>query len=163
MGIKTQQLQIRVSPEQKHAIRRLAKRSGQDLSTYVLARALPTGSCRFAEILHGMDDTSEDRFWLAELNDFLAGLAPVEFTNALGSAEMGNLSSHQQNYVAAMVELAAHQKKVDPPTWTRDVEPLEEPYFAVPFPSLKPHLLTAAPVAFKRRNLFVDSSVGSRI
>ena len=69
MGTKTQQLQIRVSPEQKRAIRRRAKRAGQDLSTFVLARVLSEGTSRFAEILHGLDDPSERRFWLAELND----------------------------------------------------------------------------------------------
>jgi hypothetical protein len=43
------------------------------------------------------------------------------------------------------------------------VEPLERPWFAVPFASLRPHLLSAAPIAFKRRNLFVDATVGDRV
>ncbi len=163
MSTKTQQLQIRVSPEQKRAIRRRAERAGQDLSTYVLARVLSDGMNRFAEIVNGLDDGSERRFWLAELNDLLAGLTPVEFGSALEVAELGDLSPYQQNYVAAMVEHAAHQKGIDPPEWTREVEPLEEPHFAVPFASLRPHLLGAAPVAFKRRNLFVDSSIGDRV
>lgn len=163
MSRKTQQLQIRVSTEEKRAIRIQAKRAGQDLSTYVLASVLSAGSARFAQILQGIADDNEYRFWLAELNDFLAGLAPVEFDDALEVAELGILSPYLQNYVAAMVEQAAHQKAVDSPVWVREVEPLEEPQFAVPFPSLRAHLLRAAPVAFKRRNLFVDSSVGDRV
>jgi len=163
MSTKTQQLQIRVSPEQKGAIQRRAERAGQDLSTYVLARVLSDGISRFAEILHGLGDAGESRFWLAELNDLLAGLTPVEFGSALEVAELRDLSRYQQNYVAAMVEHAAHQKGIDPPRWTRAIEPLEEPRFAVPFASLRPHLLSAAPLAFKRRNLFIDSSIGDRV
>ena len=163
MSRKTQQLQIRVSPEEKRTIRKQAKRAGQDLSAYVLTRVLAAGSTRFAQILQGVEHHHEYRFWLAELNDFLSALAPLECGGAVGSAELGNLSPFLQNYVAAMVEQAAHQKAVPPPRWVREVEPLEEPYFAVPFPGLRGHLLTAAPVAFKRRNLFVDSAVGDRV
>ncbi len=38
---KSHQLQIRVSAGQKAALRRQARRAGLDMSTYVLARALP--------------------------------------------------------------------------------------------------------------------------
>jgi hypothetical protein len=62
-----------------------------------------------------------------------------------------------------MVEQAAHQQDVVPPAWVRDVEPLDEPHFAVPLSSLRLHLLRAAPVPFKRRNIFVDSAVGDRV
>jgi hypothetical protein len=163
MSTKTQQLQIRVSPEQKSAIRRRAKRAGQDLSTFVLARVLSDGTSRFAKILRGLDDASERRFWLAELNDLLTGLTPVEFCNVSEAPDLEVLTPYLQNYVAAMVEHAAHKKGVDPPMWAREVEPLEEPHFAVPFASLRPHLISAAPIAFKRRNLFVDSSIGDRV
>jgi len=37
------------------------------------------------------------------------------------------------------------------------------PWFAVPFPSLRPYLLRVSPVAFKRRNIFIDSTVGDRV
>ena len=163
MSTKTQQIQIRVSPAEKRAIRDLAARAGQDLSTYVLGRVLPAGYARFARILRGLADKDDRRFWLAELNDLLAGLAPLESVSALRTADLGGLSRYLQNYVAAMVEQAAHQMSTQPPSWVREVEPLEEPHFAVPFASLRAHLLTAAPVAFKRRNLFVDSGVGDRV
>ena len=163
MSAKTQQLQIRVSPLEKSAIRRQAERAGQDVSTYVLARVLPMGKSRFGEIVLGLADADQYRFWLAELSDLLADLAPVEFADTLRTGDLAALSPFLQNYVAAMVEHAAYQKAVEPPTWTREVEPLEEPYFATPLASLRVHLLTAAPVVFKRRNLFVDSSVGDRV
>ena len=163
MNTKTQQLQIRVTAEQKRTIRRQAERAGQDLSTYVLARVLPDASARFSEILEGLEEPGARRFRLAALNDLLADLAPAEFRVVLAQAELARLPPFLQNYVAAMVEQAARQKNVAPPDWTRSVDPLDEPYFAAPFASLRPHLLRAAPVAFKRRNLFVDSGVGDRV
>jgi hypothetical protein len=81
----------------------------------------------------------------------------------VAAAELDDLSPYLQNYLAAMVELASQQKGVAPPAWTRNVEPLEEPHFATELPGLRLHLLRSAPVAFKRRNLFVDASIGDRV
>jgi hypothetical protein len=163
MGAKSQQLQIRVSPEQKLALRRLAEQAGQDLSAYVLARVLPAHRDELGRALRGLAEGGERSFWLAELNELLAALAPSELGEAVEEAPMEGLSPYLRNYVAAMVEHAAHSKGVDPPPWVRAVEPLEEPHFATSLTSLRPHLLRAAPVAFKRRNIFVDSTVGDRV
>ena len=162
MAAKTHQLQIRVTPEQKRALKQRAARSGQDVSTYVLTRALPAARDRLEKILHDLSE-GDHRFWLAELNDLLTSLAPLEFSEAVEEANVDLLSPFLQNYVTAMIELAANQKSVAPPRWAGRVEPLDEPYFAVPFASLRPHLLQTSPVAFKRRNLFIDSSLGDRV
>ena len=162
-GAKTQQLQIRVTPEQKSALARLARRAGQDVSSFVLSRVLPSAALRFGEILSALGDADRWRFALAELNDLLTGLAPREVAEVTGDADLGGLSPYLQNYVAAMVELAAHQRGVAPPDWVRDVRPLEEPHFATPLEGLRLHLLRASPVPFKRRNIFIDSSVGDRV
>ncbi|HET7691911.1 MAG TPA: hypothetical protein VFM44_02360 [Gemmatimonadota bacterium] len=163
MTTKTGQLQVRVTTKQKAAIRRLARRAGQSVSSYVLSRVLPDERVRFGEILRSLQEESERSFALAELSDFLTCLGPSEFRDAVGEAEIGALAPLAANYVAAMVEQAASRLGVDPPDWTSDVEPLYEPHFAVPFRSLRPHLLRSAPVAFKRRNIFVDSSAGDRV
>jgi hypothetical protein len=79
-------------------------------------------------------------------------------------ADLAGLTPYLRNYVAAMVELTAHQRDVPPPAWVRGVEPLETaPHFATPLASLRLHLLRAAPVPFKRRNIFIDSSIGDRV
>jgi len=163
MSPKTEQLQIRVSRAQKAAIRRLARRAGRTVSSYVLARVLPEGRMRFGGILHALREDEEPRFALADLNDFLSGLLPHEIADSVGDADLEGLTPHLRNTVAAMVEHAAWRMDVDPPSWAADVEPLGEPHFAVPFPSLRPYLLRVSPVAFKRRNLFVDSTVGDRV
>ncbi len=80
-----------------------------------------------------------------------------------GGVDLRGLSPYLRNYVAAMVELAAHQRGVAPPVWVRQVPPLEEPHFATSLPGLRLTLLRASPVPFKRRNIFIDSSLGDRV
>lgn len=163
MAGKSSQLQVRISPEQKEVLRRLARRAGQDMSTYVLSRALPEARLRFLRLLEALRDDDQPSFVLAELNDFLSGLASSELRGAVEQADVTGLSPYLQNYVAAMVELAAHRRHVPPPAWVRDVEPLETPHFATSLKSLRLHLLRTAPVPFKRRNVFIDSSLGDRV
>ena len=160
---RTEQLQVRVTPAEKAALKRLARRAGQGVSACVLSRALPKARLRFEELLGSLADEDERRFSLAELNDLLTGLTRAEFLNTVGGAPEGNLSTYWQNYVAAMVEQAAEQKNVPPPAWLSVIEPLTEPHFVVPLLSLRLHLLRASPVPFRRRNIFVDSGVGDRV
>lgn len=163
MSRKTEQVQIRVTRDEKEALKRRAQRAGVDLSAYVLSRALPSPAIRFAELLAELRREEQPRYALAALNDFLAGLGAADLAAAVGDAALDGLSPFLRNYVAAMVEQTAYLRKVAPPVWVQEVEPLEEPHFAVPFAALRPHLLAASPVAFKRRNLFVDSTVGDRV
>lgn len=163
MGTKTQQLQIRVTPQQKAALKRQADAAGRDVSSYVLSRVVPPERDRFAEIVRALEADSDRRFALAELNDFLAACPPAAFGEAVGGAVLDRLSPYVRNYMAAMVEQAAYQKQVPPPAWVRDVAPLDVPHFAAPLLNLRMHLLRSAPVPFKRRNIFVDSAVGARV
>ncbi len=133
------------------------------MSTYVLARTLPASATKVAELIHAMADADHPRLMLAELNDVLTGLASSAYAEAVAGVDVGRLSPYLQNYVTAMVEHAALQKGVPAPEWADDVEPLGSPVFAVPFPRLRAYLLLASPVAFKRRNLFVDATVGDRV
>ena len=165
MPMKTQQLQIRVTPEQKAKLKLLAKGSGQGVSTYVLSRALPEAQMLFDEIVRSLRDGVDQRFKLAELNDFLSSLSRTQLMGAVCAAPEGlwQLPPLIRNYVTAMVEQVAHQRKAAAPPWVRDVPPLDEPHFATPLKSLRLHLLRAAPVPFKRRNIYVDSAVGDRV
>ena len=165
MSNKSQQLQIRVTPEQKAQLKRLARGAGQDVSGYVLSRTLPEARVRFGEIVRALRDPEDYRFALAELNDLLSALTRAQLPDAVAVAppEMQDLSPFLRNYVAAMVEQACHQRKVPPPSWGRDVPPLGTPYFATPLRGLRLHLLRMAPAPFKRRNIFIDSGVGARV
>lgn len=163
MSAKSLQLQIRITPEERKTLRRLAREAGQSVSSYVLSRALPEASTRFADLVGRLAGDEDARFLLAELNDLLAGLSPIEFATVVAHAPLGGVSSYHQNYVAAMVELAADRNQVPPPSWVGEVLPLDTPHFAVAMASLRPHLLRASPTAFKRRNIFIDATVGDRV
>jgi hypothetical protein len=99
-------------------------------------------------------------FILAELNDLLTAAAANQF-ELLARPPIHD--PYLANYVAAMVEQAAHFLGVLPPAWTSGVAPLSQPVFAVPWPSLRAHLLLESPVPFRRRNIFIDSSIGARV
>ena len=104
----------------------------------------------------------EPRFALAELNALLAGFSAGELRTAVAEFPAA-LSDFLRNYVAAMVEHACARRAVPVPAWTRAVEPLSEPVFGSELQSLRLYLLTQSPPAFRRRNIFIDSSVGGRV
>ena len=99
-------------------------------------------------------------FVLADLNDLLTA-APGDRFELLAQPPIRD--PYLANYVAAMVEQAAHLRDVPPPAWTSVVAPLSAPVFAVPWQSLRAHLLLESPVPFRRRNIFIDSSIGARV
>lgn len=163
MATKSEHLQIRLTPEQKATLRRKAQRAGQDVSSYVLSRVVPDAGTTFGALVRAAGEEADRKFALAELNELLAGLPPALLNEATSGTDLSDLSPLLQNTIAAMVEQAAHQKGVAPPAWVTEITPLAEPHFAVPYSSLRLHLLRAAPVPFKRRNIFVDSTVGDRV
>jgi len=133
------------------------------MSVYVLTRVLPEAQVRFGLLLEALRDDDQRGFVLAELNGLLSSLTAEELRSTVEQAALEGLTPYLRNYVAAMVELAAHQREVPPPAWVRDVEPLETPHFVTSLAGLRLHLLRTAPVPFKRRNIFVDSSLGNRV
>ena len=100
-------------------------------------------------------------YLLAELNDLLTGTPGEKIAALPPPAPIGD--AYRLNYVTAMVELAAHRAGVTPPLWTSTVAPLDAPVFVDPSLNLRAHLLTASPPPFRRRNIFIDSSIGDRV
>jgi uncharacterized protein (DUF1778 family) len=163
MAAKSQFLQIRVTPGEKAQLVRRAHASGQDLSTYVMDRALPPAEATFLEVVRTLATQADPAYALAELNDLLSQLTPLDFASVVQDVPLGDLSPFLQSYVAAMVDVAADRIDCPPPAWTAEISGLDEPWFATPLPGLRLHLLRSAPIPFKRRNLFVDASVGARV
>jgi uncharacterized protein (DUF1778 family) len=160
---KTSQLQIRVSPAQKAAIQREARQAGMDLSAFVLHRLLPVAATRFQVLTAACVEESGLRFALAELNSFLAGLGAGELRDAVASRPQRALAPIQANYIAAMVECACARSRIAPPAWTGEIAPLSEPLFGSELQSLRLYLLTHSPPAFRRRNIFIDASIGAQV
>ena len=159
---KTEQLQIRVSRAEKAAIRRAAAQAGLDASAYVLSKILPAPAADFQRCTEACAGP-EPRFALAELNSLLARFSAGELSAAVAEFHPAALSAFLRNYVAAMVEHACARRAVAVPWWVRAIEPLSDPVFGSELQSLRLHLLTQSPPAFRCRNLFIDSSVGERV
>lgn len=163
MKPKSAQLQIRVTAQQKSAIQRLAKQAGMDMSGYVLSRVLSAPAARFRECVEASNIPTTASYGLAELNSFLSGLSAMELRDAVAVAPMLPASPYIANYIAAMVEYACQKKGTALPPWVSEVAPLTEPVFASALQSLRLHLLTHSPAPFRRRNIFIDSSLGDRV
>lgn len=163
MPPKTQQLQIRVTAAEKALLKKRAAAAGMDLSSYVLRRALNPVEARLDELLHTLAEEREPKVVLAALNRVLADLESAAFREVVEALDVGRLSAFHRNYVAAMVEHRAAQLGIAPPRWTAGVEPETRPWFATELPQLRPYLLQVSPVVFKRRNLFVDATVGDHL
>jgi uncharacterized protein (DUF1778 family) len=161
MSAKAAQLQIRVSAKEKALIQGAAVRAGMDMSEYVLSRVLSVPAEQFRSVVAELESGS--RFALAELNSLLSALAPAELNKAVEAPPKVPLSPYFANYVAAMVELACSRCAIPVPAWVRGTEPLTEPAFASTLQSLRVHLLTNSPAAFRSRNIFVDSSLGDQV
>lgn len=159
---KTAQIQLRISPQMKADLMRRARAAGMDLSAWMLSQLAPEKSVRFRALASALARTEDPSFVLAELNDFLAGLGARDFVAALQLPPEAHLGELRANQLAAMVETAGARLRVAPPRWVTDVPPLRMPWFATGLSSLRLHLLAASPPAFRRRNLFVDSTLGAR-
>lgn len=162
MVTRNEQLQIRVTMAEKAAIRAAAERAQMGMSQWVLARALPSAARRVAALVEILSQDDSSAAW-AELIDLMQSSGPLEFNAAVSGIEVTGLSARDANYLAALTEMRAHQLEVAAPAWTRRVLPLETPWFGTSLRRLREHLLVNAPVAFRRRNLFVDAAVGSRV
>jgi len=163
MKPKSAQLQIRVTAGEKAAIQQLARQAGMDMSTYVLSRVLSAPASRFAESVEACKHAESATYGLAELNSFLSSLSAAELRDAVAVAPAVKLAPYIDNYIAAMVEYACQKQGVTVPAWVRTIEPLMEPVFASSLRSLRLHLLTHSPPPFRRRNIFIDSSLGDRV
>jgi hypothetical protein len=159
---KTEQLQIRVSAAEKRELQRRARAMGVSVSAWVLARALPAKSHEFRRLTDELRAAPDPSYSLAALNDFLLALSGSELPHVLEAPPRG-LPGFLGAYVAAMIEHTAGLKDALVPRWVLDTPALEQPYFASTMRALRLHLLTAAPAAFRRRNIFVDASVGQRV
>jgi hypothetical protein len=159
---KSEQMQLRVSREEKRAIQRAAAQAGMDMSAYVLSRVVSAPTARFQELGRACAGPAP-RYALAELNSLLSGFTAGQLKDAVFVPPPANLTPYFKSYIAAMVELVCAKRAIAAPFWTREVAPLAEPVFASSLEGLRLYLLTHSPPPFRRRNIFIDSSVGKQI
>lgn len=162
---KSEYLQIRVSKQEKEIIKSSAHLAGVDMSAWILQRVLHEQSKIFINILNKFqsEEQSFETFILAELNDFLTKLQVHDFEMALSIKPTSQLTGFQINYVIAMIVHRAKQLNASIPKWINDYPVLTQPYFGSNLKSLRLHLLINSPIAFKQRNIFIDSAIGDRV
>ena len=125
---------------------------------------IPSPRARFDRLIADLgNDPGRRRYVLAALNDFLTETSASELVAALSAPPSASLEPYLACYLAAMVETAAHRHDFLAPAWTEAIPPLREPVFGSKLPKLRMHLLLHSPPAFRRRNIFIDSTIGSRI
>ena len=161
--MKSVQLQIRVTPAEKAGIERAARQAGLGMSAYVLGKLLPGRSAQWRAHLQDILRADDKRIPLAAFSHWLANLAAGELAGAIEAPPPAGLPEQLANTVAAMVEHVCAQAGEIPPAWTREIAPLAQPAFGSALTSLRLHLLTNSPAAFRRRNLFVDTVVGGQV
>lgn len=160
---KSAHIQIRVSPTQKAALRRFAKKSGLGMSEFVLGRIFSETKKAWMDLLGKLARSHDPSYVLAEIHDFLVNLSHSDWNTVLSEAPDVELDPVWINYVCAMIEVTASQKTRLTPAWTYNVMPSDKPYFATEMTSLRLHLLTSSPPPFRRRRIFIDSSIGARV
>jgi len=160
---KSLQLQIRVSPKEKATIARYAKTAKMGISQWVLSKVLPPGQQVFQELLGRLKDGSSSKYILAQIHDMLNAAGGDEFELMVTQPPGVVLADYWANYVAAMIEYTAVQKGRKAPSWIRQVPPLEVPVFGSDLKNLRLYLLTHSPPPFRRRNIFIDATVGQRV
>ena len=163
MSAKTAQLQIRVTPEQKRRLKRLARDASMDMSEWVLSRVLPGEADRFQELAAPLSQAKEGRYAFAELADFLRPLEGVAFARAVAHAPTVSLDPNTANHLAGAIELAASRRGQKTPDWVATIPSAGVPRFGSQLESVRLHLLTQSPVALRRRNLFMDASIDERV
>lgn len=160
---KTEFLQIRVTSTEKKLIQSKARRLGMDMSVWVKSRLFSEQNQNYRELIDSILDKSSSKEALAFLNDFLHALTAKEFHEVVTEIPEHFINSLEGNYIAAMVEMAAHQKNITSPSWTNKYAGLSKPYFSSKFEKLRLHLLLSSPIPFRKRNIFIDSTIGDRV
>jgi hypothetical protein len=170
---KEELIQIRISKNDKMRLVSLARVSRMTLTAWIESRILPTSL--LDEWMDLYQETAPDReskrditAQLARLNDLLMKLHEADFRQAIAVAPRFKESADMENkllfrYISAMIDQACKMRGIEPPSWMDDRPVIEPPFFSSNLSSLRLYLLLAAPVAFRKKSIFVDTTLGGRV
>ena len=161
--IKNENIQIRVSSSQKEKLKKIAKLQKMSLSEYILSISLTEITpLEIIDLYASMAKEDDKSFHLARINELLMK-CPKHMWEKLVSFYPKNLDEKAIAYVAGLIEQAAFIRSLSKPSWSTKIEALEEPLFASHLEKLRLYLLIKSPIPFRKRNIFIDSSVGDRV
>ena len=164
--MKTSHIQLRVSLHEKTVIRKAAARAGLNMSEWILSHLFLKSRVKFLSILKTLKlagETSERPYVLHELNAFLQGLNGPQLSETVAEEHEISLPEFLDNYVAAMVEKACLNKNCQAPIWLARRTGLKTPYFGSDLASLRLFLLCNSPAPFRKRNIFIDATIGDLV
>ncbi len=160
---KTEQIQIRVTRAEKRDLVLRARAAGLDLSSWMLGRLSPPHAVTFRELVRSLAAAPDPSYVFAEIGELLSELRRDQLSAAVEVLPPVQLGAVAANQLAAMVELRATRLGVRPPIWTEQIQPLPQPWFPTALVSVRLDLLCNSPPAFRRRNLFVTSTLEHRV
>jgi hypothetical protein len=163
---KDSHIQIRINKKQKAILQAAAARDAKELSSWILDRLTPKYVEKWYELcqgLRGKRNINAASHLFAEIHDLLASLNRDELSHLAGFAPQRPIASESYAYLSAMIEYAVSTKKAKMPEWINEAPPLRVPFFGSPLLSLRLHLLTHSPVAYRKRNIFIDAPIGGRV
>lgn len=136
-----------------------------DISAYLLSKAgldLRAKWDGLAGDLERADDEKISYVWAAII-DFLTPLSRQDFQDLFANEPAWSLSDFKENYLVGLIERVAQNLNIPAPNWALDVNPLADPYFPEEHPKLRVYLMLHGDPIFRRRNIFIDSSIGGRV
>jgi hypothetical protein len=152
---------------QKAELERAANQAGVELSALSPTNSPPPAPQQFTghigALCRAQGEPTGRRLALAALHDFLAQRSTRELQMSILSTPSIPDDPFSANYLAAMIEITCHRRRMDCPAWLGMIPPMQKPYFASKLKSLRIYLLRVSPPPFKKRNLFIDSTVGDRV
>lgn len=146
--------------QEKRIIERCAQKARMGMSEWVLVQILPSKKEEFQRLLRALQRSLKKSYALAEIHDLFQTLSTIEFEQMVADPPRVRLELYWENYLAAMIEYAANQREIDPPSWIKEIKPLDHPVFGTDLQSLRLYLLTHTPLCFRNRNIFIGASVG---
>lgn len=157
------QLQIRVSFAQKRAIASTAKKAKMGMSKRGVDQIFSSSREKFQALLKVLGTNPQKSYPLSEFHDLLQSVTTKEFEYMVVEPARVHLEPYWENYVAAMIEHSAAQRGVSAPFWVAKIKLLDDPVFGSDLKNLRLYLLTHSPVSFRRRNIFIDATVGKKV
>jgi hypothetical protein len=160
---KTDYIQIRISKKEKEHFIKLARWKKLSLSGWILDRIrAEIPPIEINELYSKLKHASDSSYIFALLNDYFIKINEYQWAN-LVTQKPENLDSENLCYLASMIERTAELRGFKIPDWVKNVDSLWIPYFGSNVKKLRLHLLVNSPVSFKKRNIFIDSSIGERV
>jgi len=140
-----------------------AQCAGMEMSSWVKKQLFSKDKRTYLDILKHVIPGENNKEGFALFHDFLNNITPTLLADVVVDLPERLRDTLSGNYMAAMVEVACHIKGVIPPLWVQKYKGLMTPYFSSTLPSLRMYLMQSSPPPFRRRNIFIDASIGDRV